>query len=75
MSEDTRTFREELERLEAVVRELESGDVDLDRALKLFEDGVQHLRAARELLERAELTVKRVLEEADGTLRVDDVDA
>ena len=64
-------FKEELERLEAIVRALEQEDVDLDRALELFAEGVARLKAARELLQQSELTVKRVLEAADGTLRSD----
>jgi exodeoxyribonuclease VII small subunit len=67
------SFREELERLEAIVRELEETDIDLDRALELFEEGVGHLKTARNLLQQSELTVKRVLEEADGTLRANDL--
>jgi exodeoxyribonuclease VII small subunit len=63
------SFREELERLEAIVRALEQSDVDLDRALTLFEEGVRRLKAARDLLESSELTVKRVVEGSDGTIR------
>jgi exodeoxyribonuclease VII small subunit len=62
------SFKQELERLEAIVRQLEQEDLDLDRALALFEEGVARLKAARELLQKSELTVKRVLEAADGTL-------
>ena len=64
-------FKDELERLEAIVRALEQEDLDLDRALALFEEGVTRLKTARELLQQSELTVKRVLEAADGTLRSD----
>jgi exodeoxyribonuclease VII small subunit len=63
------SFREELERLEAIVRALEQSDVDLDRALTLFEEGVRRLKAARGLLEASELTVNRVVEGSDGTIR------
>jgi exodeoxyribonuclease VII small subunit len=63
------SFKEEIERLEAIVRGLEQDDLDLDRALALFEEGVARLKAARALLEQSELTVQRVLEAADGTLR------
>ena len=52
----------QLERLEAIVRRLESEDLDLDEALKLFEEGVERLRVAREQLSQAELKVKKVLE-------------
>jgi exodeoxyribonuclease VII small subunit len=74
VSESVSSFRTELERLEAIVRALEDEELDLDRALALFEEGVGHLKAARELLRQSELTVKRVLEEADGTIRTDDLD-
>jgi len=54
-------FAKQLERLEAIVRQLEAEDLDLDQALKLFEEGVERLRAAREQLAEAELKVKKVL--------------
>jgi exodeoxyribonuclease VII small subunit len=54
-------FAKELDRLEAIVRELEAEDLDLDAALKLFEEGVERLRAAREQLAQAELKVKKAL--------------
>ncbi len=69
----TPSFSEELERLEGIVRKLENPDVDLDQALELFEEGVRRLKSARSLLAKSELTVKRVLEEADGTLRATDL--
>jgi exodeoxyribonuclease VII small subunit len=56
------------------VRELENPDIDLDRALELFEEGVGRLAGARKLLRESELTVKRVLEESDGAIRTDDLD-
>lgn len=68
------SFRDELERLEVIVRSLERDDLDLDRALALFQEGVERLRAARALLERSELTVRRVLEAADGTVTSEPVD-
>ena len=55
-------FAKEMERLEEIVRRLESPDLDLDEALKLFEEGVERLRAARERLATAEQKVKHLLE-------------
>jgi len=71
---DRPSFREALERLEGVVRELERNDLDLDRALALFEQGVRELRDARALLEDAELRVRKVVEEAGGSLGLEDAD-
>ena len=74
MSEDKTSFRTEVERLEAIVRSLEDEELDLDRALELFEEGVKRLKTARELLQKSELTIQRVLEESNGALGTDDLD-
>ena len=63
-----------LRRLEEIVRTLEADDLDLDRALQLFEEGVQLLRDARARLGDAELRVQQVLEDAAGELKVGDLD-
>jgi exodeoxyribonuclease VII small subunit len=65
----------ELARLEEIVRKLEAEDLELDEALRLFEEGVSRLRAARERLSAAELKVQAVLEEAGGDIRLADLDA
>ncbi|HYK09863.1 MAG TPA: exodeoxyribonuclease VII small subunit [Gemmatimonadales bacterium] len=67
-------FGKELERLEAIVRQLETPDLDLDQALKLFEEGVERLRSARDRLNAAQAKVKQVLSDHAGTLKVDDLD-
>lgn len=74
MSEEQLSFRTEIERLEAIVRSLEGENLDLDKALELFQEGVVRLKNARELLAQSELTIQRVLEENDGTLGTDDLD-
>jgi len=71
----TSPLGDELARLEEIVRKLEAEDVELDTALALFEEGVARLRAARERLVAAELKVQAVLEEADGDIRLTDLDA
>ena len=55
-----------LERLDQVVRELEREDLDLEAALRLFEEGVGHVRAAREALARSELAIERLVAEVAG---------
>jgi exodeoxyribonuclease VII small subunit len=59
------TFAEQIGRLEEIVRRLESPDLDLDEALKLFEEGVAGVRAMRERLSSAEAKVKQVLSTED----------
>lgn len=72
--EPTPSLAEDLRRLEEIVRQLERDDGDLDRALGLFEEGVARLRAARERLLQAETRVRKVLEDAEGTLRLEALD-
>lgn len=67
-------FGKELERLEAIVRQLETPDLDLDQALKLFEEGIERLRSARDRLTAAQAKVKQVISDHAGTLKVDDLD-
>jgi len=52
-----------LERLESIVEALEREDLELDVALELFEEGVGHLRAAREVLSQTELRIEHLLDE------------
>jgi len=68
------TLADELARLEDIVRRLEADDLDLDGALALFEQGVACLRSARERLSAAEVRVRTVLEDANGTLRLGKLD-
>lgn len=48
------TFTEMLERLEAIVDALESGEMSLEDSLKQYEQGVECLKACREKLETAQ---------------------
>jgi len=71
---DKPSFAQDLDRLEAIVRRLEAGDLDLDEALTLFEEGVERLRGAKTRLAAAEAKVKQVLADRSGTLKIDDLD-
>ena len=51
-----------LKRLEQIVVALEADDLDLERALSLFEEGVAHVRAAEKILAEAELKVEELLQ-------------
>lgn len=48
--------------LESLVNQLESGELTLDEAIKVFEQGVAQVAALRERLDQAELRVREVLE-------------
>ena len=67
------SFEQRLKRLEQIVGELESDQIELERALALFEEGVTCLRAATEELGKVEARVQRLVERADGTFEVVDL--
>ena len=69
------TFEDSMTRLDAIVRELDSDALDLDRALRLFEEGVEKLRAASAALSRAEAQVKLLVEQSDGTFELPELPA
>jgi exodeoxyribonuclease VII small subunit len=56
-----------LQRLEAIVGNLEAEELQLDRALALFEEGVAHVREAEKVLAAAELRVEELLGDGGDT--------
>ena len=61
------SFEDSTRRLGAIVAELEAGDLPLERALTLFEEGIRLSRAAQERLDRAEKRVEELLHfDAEG---------
>ena len=61
-------FERSLARLEEVVSKLESPQLSLDEAMKLFEEGVELSRECQKQLEQAEGRVEILLKKADGKL-------
>lgn len=59
-------FEDQLERLEAIVAQLEDDAVGLEQALDLFEQGMALAKSCRTRLEAVEQRVNRLLE--DGTV-------
>ncbi len=70
----TPTFEQNLQRLEEIVERLELESVDLDESLRLFEEGIAVLRDASTALTSAETRVRQLVELADGTLALRDLD-
>ncbi len=63
------TFEAGLDELERIVKEMESGDLPLERSLELFEKGMSLSDACRKQLEEAETRVEKLLDRGNG--RVD----
>jgi len=54
-------FESSLERLEAIVKELESGQASLERSLELFEEGMKLSEACRGQLDAAEKRIEMLV--------------
>ena len=62
-----RSFEESAQRLEEIVRLLERGDVPLEEAMALFEEGTGLMKTCTTLLDRAEQKVRKLTAAPDGT--------
>ena len=62
------SFEAGLDRLEKIVQELEKGDLALERALELFEEGMALSAGCRKKLEEAENRVEILLKKSDGKI-------
>ena len=68
MNENNKTFEENLQRLEQIVRAMERGDVPLEESLKLFKEGTSLVEKCGKLLDDAEMQVKKIVPNPqDGT--------
>ena len=67
MSEQNKSFEQNMQRLEQIVRAMERGDVALEESLKLFQEGTELVRSCGKLLDEAELQVKKIMTAPDGS--------
>lgn len=67
MEKQNKSFEDNMQRLEQIVRAMERGDVALEESLKLFQEGTELVRSCNELLENAQLQVKMIMTAPDGS--------
>ena len=63
-----KTFEENIEELEQIVKELEEGKLNLDKSVEKFEEGMKISKTCNEMLENAEKKVTILLEN-DGEIK------
>ncbi len=61
-----KNFESSLDALEKIVRELEDGDLPLEKSLELFEQGVRLSRECQERLNQAERRIEILLRDSEG---------
>ena len=59
------TFETSLQELEQIVKEMESTDLPLERALELFEKGMKLSETCRKQLEAAETRIEMLVRKGD----------
>ena len=63
-------FEEALARLEAIVVELERGQLPLEDSMRIFEEGMKLSKTCLKMLEDAERKVEILIKDKDGSKRV-----
>jgi exodeoxyribonuclease VII small subunit len=66
-------FEKSLNRLEAIVNMLESGNVPLTEAIKLYEEGITLSKECLKQLNDVELKLKKISKELDGSFTLEDM--
>ena len=69
-----KSFEASLTELEAIVKQLEDGDLPLEESLKLFETGVKLSRDCRERLTNAERRIEILLKDTNGGFRLEELE-
>jgi exodeoxyribonuclease VII small subunit len=62
------TFEKAMEKLEKIVKELESSDLPLEKAIKKFEEGVQLSKFCSEKLDETEKKITILLKDQNDQL-------
>ena len=65
-NDNSRSFESSLEELERIVRELEQGELPLERSLELFEQGVKLSRECQDRLNQAERRIEILMRDSQG---------
>lgn len=69
------TFESALKRLEEIVELLESSDTPLDKAIDLYEEGLELSRFCSSKLKGAEVRFRKLAKASDGQFELTDLDS
>lgn len=72
MSAAKESFEKSMEQLEKIVEELDKGEFTLEESLQKFEQGLKLGKTCRDMLDKAEARVKKLVEDEDGRLIEED---
>ncbi len=61
-------FEKAMSRLEQIVEELEKGELDIDKSLEIFEEGIKMSRVCSKKLNEAEQKIEKLTKNQKGEL-------
>jgi len=66
METEEMTFEESLKTLERLVNELENGNLDLDKALEIYEKAILLRDRCKKILDESDRRVQKMIETSEG---------
>jgi exodeoxyribonuclease VII small subunit len=64
-------FEKAIQRLEKIVDDLEKGELDIDKSLEIFEEGIKMSRVCSKKLNEAEAKIEKLNQNQKGELVTD----
>jgi exodeoxyribonuclease VII small subunit len=61
-------FEKAIQRLEKIVDDLETGELDIDKSLEIFEEGIKMSRVCSKKLDEAEAKIEKLTRDQKGEL-------
>ena len=61
-------FEKAMQRLEQIVQDLEKGELDIDKSLEIFEEGIKMSRVCSKKLKEAEAKIEKLTQSQKGEL-------
>ncbi len=61
-------FEKAIQRLEKIVDDLETGELDIDKSLEIFEEGIKMSRVCSKKLSEAEAKIEKLTRDQKGNL-------
>jgi exodeoxyribonuclease VII small subunit len=71
MNAEEMTFEESLKTLEQLVNELENGNLDLDKALEIYERAIVLRDRCKKILDECDRKVQKLIETSEGIKKED----
>ena len=65
------SFEESLTKLQDIVDQLDSGEIDLEKSVELYENGMKLKKICEEKLKKVELQIKKIKSENNKIIKED----